>query len=82
MLTRQERELERQAQVVIQKELTPIQKLREDIRDLDPLLYVRVLALLVEAEGQEKAFLEKVYTDGINTTLGFDDYYKQFGKTE
>lgn len=82
MLTRQERELERQAQVVIQRELTPIQKLREDIKDLDPDLYVRVLALLVEAEGQEKEFLKKVYTDGVNITLGFDDYYKRFGKTK
>jgi hypothetical protein len=82
MLTIRERELERQAQVVIQKELTPIQKLREDIKDLDPTLYVRVLALLVEAEGQEKVFLEKVYTDGVGATLGFDDYYKRFGKTK
>ena len=82
MLTRQERELERQAQVVIQRELTPIQKLREDIKDLDPDLYVRVLALLVEAEGQEKELLRKVYNDGVNAILGFDDYYKRFGKTK
>ena len=78
MLTIRERELERQAQVVIQKELTPIQKLREDIKDLDPTLYVRVLALLVEAEGQEKEFLEKVYNEP--KTNDFEEYYKQFGK--
>ena len=92
MLTRQERELERQAQVVIQKELTPIQKLREDIKDLDPTLYVRVLALLVEAEGQEKVFLERVFDDAIDgvdydenygfSSKSFQDYYKRFGKTK
>lgn len=81
MLTRQERELERQAQVVIQRELTPIQKLREDIKDLDPILYVRVLALLVEAEGQEKVFLEKVFNDGMYVDE-FEEYYKRFGKTK
>ena len=40
--------------------LTPIQKLREDIRSYDSSIYLYVLALLVEAEGQEKVFLEKV----------------------
>ena len=58
--------------------LTPIQKLREDIRDLDPLLYIRVLTLLVEAEGQEKIFLEKVFNDGMYVDE-FEEYYKQFG---
>ena len=60
--------------------LTPIQKLREDIKDLDTNLYVRVLALLVEAEGQEKVFLEKVYNE--SKTNDFEEYYKQFGKTK
>ena len=59
--------------------LTPIQKLREDIKDLDPLLYIRVLTLLVEAEGQEKIFLEKVFNDGMYVDE-FEEYYKQFGK--
>ena len=59
--------------------LTPIQKLREDIRSFDPGLYLGVLALLVEAEGQEKLFLEKVFNDGLSITE-FEDYYKQFGK--
>jgi hypothetical protein len=62
--------------------LTPIQKLREDIRSYDLLLYLGVSHLLVEAEEQERLFLEKVYTDGVDATLGFDDYYKQFGKAE
>lgn len=61
--------------------LTPIQKLREDIKDLDPLLYIRVLTLLVEAEGQEKIFLEKVFNDGMYVDE-FEEYYKQFGKTK
>ena len=58
--------------------LTPIQKLREDIRDLDPLLYIRVLTLLIEAEGQEKEFLEKVFNDAY-LNAEFEEYYKQFG---
>ncbi len=58
--------------------LTPIQKLREDIRDLDPLLYIRVLTLLIEAEGQEKEFLEEVFNDGMYFDE-FEEYYKQFG---
>jgi hypothetical protein len=84
MLTRQERELERQAQVVIQKELTPIQKLREDIKDLDSTLYVRVLALLVEAEGQEKEFLKKVYQKGLEQGefTEFETFYRKFGRTK
>lgn len=59
--------------------LTPIQKLREDIRSYDPGLYLGVLALLVEAEGQEKIFLEKVFNDGMYVDE-FEEYYKQFGK--
>jgi len=59
--------------------LTPIQKLREDIRNYDPGLYLGVLALLVEAEGQEKIFLEKVFNDGMYVDE-FEEYYKQFGK--
>jgi hypothetical protein len=58
--------------------LTPIQKLREDIRSYDSSIYLYVLALLVEAEGQEKAFLEKVYNEPKTTE--FEEYYKQFGK--
>jgi hypothetical protein len=58
--------------------LTPIQKLREDIRSYDPLLYLGVLALLVEAEEQERLFLEKVFNDGLSITE-FKEYYKQFG---
>jgi hypothetical protein len=61
--------------------LTPIQKLREDIRGLDPLLYIRVLTLLIEAEEQERLFLEKVFDDGFSITE-FEEYYKQFGKAE
>jgi hypothetical protein len=60
--------------------LTPIQKLREDIKDLDILLYIRVLTLLVEAEEQERLFLEKVYNEPKTTE--FEEYYKQFGKAE
>ena len=59
-------------------ELTPIQKLREDIKSLDSGLYLWALALLVEAEGQEKVFLEKVYNEP--KTNDFEEYYKQFGK--
>ena len=64
--------------------LTPIQRLREDIKDLDTNLYVRVLALLVEAEGQEKEFLKKVYQKGFEQGefTEFEEYYKQFGKTK
>ena len=58
--------------------LTPIQKLREDIRSYDSSIYLYVLALLVEAEGQEKSFLEKVYNEPKTTE--FEEYYKQFGK--
>ena len=58
--------------------LTPIQKLREDIRSYDSSIYLYVLALLVEAEGQEKEFLEKVYNEP--KTNDFEEYYKQFGK--
>jgi hypothetical protein len=58
--------------------LTPIQKLREDIRSYDSSIYLYVLALLVEAEGQEKVFLEKVYNEPKTTE--FEDYYKQFRK--
>jgi len=58
--------------------LTPIQKLREDIRSFDSGLYLGVLSLLVEAEGQEKVFLEKVYNEPKTTE--FEEYYKQFGK--
>jgi translation initiation factor 2 beta subunit (eIF-2beta)/eIF-5 len=61
--------------------LTPIQKLREDIKDLDTLLYIRVLTLLVEAEEQERLFLEKVFNDAYLNTE-FEEYYKQFGKTK
>ena len=59
-------------------ELTPIQKLREDMKSYDPLLYLATSALLVEAEGQEKVFLEKVYNEPKTTE--FEEYYKQFGK--
>jgi hypothetical protein len=59
-------------------ELTPIQKLREDIRSFDSGLYLGVLVLLVEAEGQEKVFLETVYNEP--KTNDFEEYYKQFGK--
>jgi hypothetical protein len=58
--------------------LTPIQKLREDIKSFDSTLYLCALALLVEAEGQEKVFLEKVYNEP--KTNDFEEYYKQFGK--
>ena len=58
--------------------LTPIQKLREDIRSFDSGLYLGVLALLVEAEGQEKVFLEKIYNEPKTTE--FEEYYKQFVK--
>jgi hypothetical protein len=61
--------------------LTPIQKLREDIKDLDTLLYIRVLTLLVEAEEQERLFLEKLFNDAYLNTE-FEEYYKQFGKAE
>jgi hypothetical protein len=61
--------------------LTPIQKLREDIKDLDILLYIRVLTLLVEAEEQERLFLEKLFNDAYLNTE-FEEYYKQFGKAE
>jgi hypothetical protein len=61
-------------------ELTPIQKLREDIKDLDILLYIRVLTLLVEAEEQERLFLEKIYKE--YDFEDFDTFYKQFGKAE
>ena len=57
--------------------LTPIQKLREDIKSTDTVVYLRVLTMLVEAEGQEKAFLEKVYNEP--KTNDFEEYYKQFG---
>lgn len=59
--------------------LTPIQKLREDIKSYNPSLYLGVLALLVEAEGQEKVFLEKMFNDAYLNTE-FEEYYKQFGK--
>ena len=42
------------------------------------LLILCALALLVEAEGQEKVFLEKVYNEPKTTE--FEEYYKQFGK--
>lgn len=58
--------------------LTPIQKLREDMKSYDPLLYLAISHLLVEAEGQEKIFLEKVYNEP--KTNDFEEYYKQFGK--
>ena len=61
--------------------LTPIQKLREDIRSYDLLLYLGVSHLLVEAEEQERLFLEKVFNDGLSITE-FEEYYKQFGKTK
>jgi hypothetical protein len=61
--------------------LTPIQKLREDIRSYDLLLYLGVSHLLVEAEEQERLFLEKVFNDGLSITE-FEEYYKQFGKAE
>jgi hypothetical protein len=61
--------------------LTPIQKLREDIRSYDLLLYLGVSHLLVEAEEQERLFLEKVFNDAYLNTE-FEEYYKQFGKTK
>jgi hypothetical protein len=61
--------------------LTPIQKLREDIRSYDLLLYLGVSHLLVEAEEQERLFLEKVFNDGLSITE-FEEYYRQFGKAE
>jgi hypothetical protein len=61
--------------------LTPIQKLREDIRSYDLLLYLGVSYLLVEAEEQERLFLEKVFNDGLSITE-FEEYYRQFGKEE
>jgi hypothetical protein len=60
--------------------LTPIQKLREDIRSYDLLLYLGVSHLLVEAEEQERLFLEKVYNEPKTTE--FEEYYRQFGKAE
>jgi hypothetical protein len=60
--------------------LTPIQKLREDIKSVDALVYLRVLTMLVEAEEQERLFLEKVYNEPKTTE--FEEYYKQFGKAE
>jgi hypothetical protein len=62
-------------------ELTPIQKLKEDIKDLDITLYFRLMTLLVEAEEQERLFLERVFNDGLSTTE-FEDYYGKFGKTK
>ena len=59
--------------------LTPIQKLREDIKSTDTVIYLRVLSMLVEAEEQERLFLEKVFNDGLSITE-FEEYYKQFGK--
>jgi translation initiation factor 2 beta subunit (eIF-2beta)/eIF-5 len=59
--------------------LTPIQKLREDIKSVDTLVYLRVLTMLVEAEEQERLFLEKVFNDAYLNTE-FEEYYKQFGK--
>ena len=59
--------------------LTPIQKLREDIKSTDTVTYLRVLSMLVEAEEQERLFLEKVFNDGLSITE-FKEYYKQFGK--
>ena len=58
--------------------LTPIQKLREDIKSTDTVIYLRVLTMLVEAEEQERLFLEKVFNDGLSITE-FKEYYKQFG---
>jgi hypothetical protein len=58
--------------------LTPIQKLREDIKSVDTVVYLRVLTMLVEAEEQERLFLEKVYNEPKTTE--FEEYYKQFGK--
>ena len=62
--------------------LTPIQKLREDIRSYDPCLYLGVLALLVEAEGQEKEFLKTVYQKGLEQGefTEFETFYRKFGK--
>ena len=60
--------------------LTPIQKLREDIKSVDTVVYLRVLTMLVEAEEQERLFLEKVYNEPKTTE--FEEYYKQFGKPE
>ena len=54
--------------------LTPIQKLREDIKSTDTVIYLRVLTMLVEAEEQERLFLEKVFNDGLSITE-----FKQFG---
>ena len=34
--------------------------------------------MLVEAEEQERLFLEKVFNDGLSITE-FKEYYKQFG---
>jgi hypothetical protein len=62
-------------------ELTPIQKLKEDIKDLDITLYFRLMTLLVEAEEQERLFLERVFNDGLSTTE-FEDYYGKFSKTK
>ncbi len=58
--------------------LTPIQKLREDIKSVDTVVYLRVLTMLVEAEEQERLFLEKVYNEPKTTEFG--EYYKQFGR--
>ena len=60
--------------------LTPIQKLREDIKSVDTVVYLRVLTMLVEAEEQERLFLEKIYKE--YDFEDFDTFYKQFGKTE
>jgi hypothetical protein len=61
--------------------LTPIQKLREDIKSVDTVVYLRVLTMLVEAEEQERLFLEKLFNDAYLNTE-FEEYYKQFGKAE
>jgi hypothetical protein len=58
--------------------LTPIQKLREDIKSVDTVVYLRVLTMLVEAEEQERLFLEKIYKE--YDFEDFDTFYKQFGK--
>jgi hypothetical protein len=60
--------------------LTPIQKLREDIKSVDTVVYLRVLTMLVEAEEQERLFLEKIYKE--YDFEDFDTFYKQFGKAE
>ena len=64
--------------------LTPIQKLREDIRSFDSGLYLGVLALLVEAEGQEKEFLKTVYQKGLEQGefTEFETFYRKFGRTK